>query len=217
MKLIGSLVFVTFYLQPDINTDTQEHHTQIRFKTPDPTFSVSGPLAKTCTEQQCSSGLWYITIHTMGWWTILISEPISSGRDWVDWEQMEHKVVFSICSQTTLFLLICPYSCPIGIQMPREFCTVCHTERTRQLITTLLSLFSEAWAIHWANSTCEWVGASYPMFRVNNSFHPSACFLKSSLAAARQLSENRPCVQAIISLISQDISPTVEHWGVYIA
>ncbi len=41
----------------------------------------------------------------MGWWTILISKPISSGRDWVDREQMEHKVVFSICSQTTLFLL----------------------------------------------------------------------------------------------------------------
>ncbi len=63
-------------------------------------------------------------IHTMGWWTILISEPISSGKEWVDWKQMEHKVVFSICSQTTLFLLFCPYSCQIGIQMPREmkFC-----------------------------------------------------------------------------------------------
>ncbi len=29
-------------------------------------------------------------IHIMGWWTILISELISSGREWVDWEQMEH-------------------------------------------------------------------------------------------------------------------------------
>ncbi len=36
---------------------------------------------------------------------------------------------------------------------------------------------------------------------VNNSLHPSVYFLISSLATARQLSENRPCVQAIISLI----------------
>ncbi len=36
---------------------------------------------------------------------------------------------------------------------------------------------------------------------VNNSLHPSACFRISCLSTARQLSENRPCVQAIISLL----------------
>ncbi len=67
----------------------------------------------------------YHYIHIpWGWWTILLSEPICSDREWVDWEQMEHKVVVSICSQKTLFFFFCLYSCEIGIQMPRKmkFC-----------------------------------------------------------------------------------------------
>ena len=69
-------------------------------------------------------GCKYIIIHIMGWWTLLTSEPISSGRDELIWEQMEHKVVFSIFSQTTHVLPFCAYSCQIGIQMLREmkFC-----------------------------------------------------------------------------------------------
>ncbi len=173
----------------------------------------------------------------------MISEPISSGREWVDWEQMEHKVVFSICSQTTIFRL---FFVRIHFRWDPKCCvkwsSVCHTEGTRQLITTLMSVFNEACsASHWANSSCHWVGGLYqclgldtpsaptkqsryqPCVRVykfscrgvqlqflqisstvcmiNNTLHPSACFLIRCLADARQLSENRPCVKGIISLI----------------
>ncbi len=40
---------------------------------------------------------------------------------------------------------------------------------------------------------------------VNNTLHPSACFLIGCLADVRQLSENRPSVQGIISLIKPHV------------
>ncbi len=98
-------------------------------------------------------------IHTMGWWIILISEPISSSREWVDWEQMEHKVVFSVPKQL-FFLPFCLYSCQL--QMPREikFYMSYRGDTTVDYNSFCLCSVKPAGPSIEQNSSCQWVGGS---------------------------------------------------------
>ena len=150
---------------------------------------------------------------------------------------MEHKAVFSISSQTTLFLVFVRIHSRLGSKSRVKWSSVCHNEGTRHWLQIFLSVFSEACRpSHWANSSNQWVGGPYRLFRVytfscrgvllyfmqisstvcivNNTLYPSALFSDKLSHWRSTAIRNRPCMQGIISLIQFLNAPLVDRYPV---